>query len=242
HLEANDPGTDHAQPLRHGGERERTVVVENQAVVERQRIAADHQGAWLRAGRDDDLLGGERGGIRSGDLDLPCPRSAAGKAADPGEERDLVLLEQVDDAVVVLADHFFLAREHAREVDGEPLDLDAVLGEAVAGMLVILRRLQQGFRRDAADVGAGSAGRRLAVGGGPVVDAGGPEAELGGAYGGDVAARSGADDDDIERIGHGARWALRDHRSSSMRAGSSRASLMATRDNTASRPSMMRWS
>ena len=38
-----------------------------------------------------------------------------------------------------------------------PVDADAVVGEVLAGVLVVLGRLQQRLRRDAADVGAGAA-------------------------------------------------------------------------------------
>ena len=133
------------------------------------------------------------------------PRSSSRLAALPpaNEPRpwknvDLVLLEQVQDAVVVLRDDLVLAREHLRDVDREALDLDAVLGEGMAGVLEVLGRLQQRLRRDAADVGAGAARRGLAVGARPVVDAGGLEAELRGADRGDVAAGAAADDDDVE--------------------------------------------
>jgi len=63
-----------------------------------------------------------------------------------------------------------------------------VHGEVVAGLIVVLARLQQRLARDAADIGAGAPGRRAAGGVAPVVDAGGTEAELGGADRGDVAA------------------------------------------------------
>ena len=84
-----------------------------------------------------------------------------------------------------------------------PLHADAVVGEVVAGVLEVLARLQQRLARDAADVGAGAARRRAALGVLPLVDAGGVEAELRGADGGDVAAGAAADDDDVEVLGHG---------------------------------------
>ena len=52
------------------------------------------------------------------------------------------------------------------------------------------------FARDAADVEAGAAEFFI------FFDDGGLESELGGADGGDIAARTGADDDDVEFI-HG---------------------------------------
>ena len=80
---------------------------------------------------------------------------------------------------------------------------DAVIGEAVERVLVLLGGFEQRLRRDAADVEAGSAERPLAGRVRPFLDAGGLQAELGGADRGDVAGRTGADDDDVERLCHG---------------------------------------
>ena len=121
------------------------------------------------------------------------------------EKRHLVLLEQVQDAVVVLFDHGVLAAEHLGHVDAQIRQPDAVVGEAVARMLEMLARLQQCFRRDAADVGAGAAGRWATLVVFPLIDAGGVEAELRGPDRGHVAARAAADDDDIKLLGH---WCL----------------------------------
>jgi hypothetical protein len=77
------------------------------------------------------------------------------------EERDLVLLEEVEDAVVVLRDDPLLARQHLRHVDGEAVDLDAVIRERVSGMLEVLGGLQERLGRDAADVGACPSGAGL---------------------------------------------------------------------------------
>ena len=105
------------------------------------------------------------------DLDLVAVRRLAGEAAAAVEERDLVLLEEIEDAVVVLFDDLVLALQHLRDVDRQALDPDAVLRELVAGVLVVLRRLQQRLGRNAADVGARAARRGLAVRGLPFVDA-----------------------------------------------------------------------
>ncbi len=85
-----------------------------------------------------------------------------------------------------------------RDVDAEVVERDAVIGERVTRVLEILRRLQQRLRRDAADVRARAARRRLAVGARPVVDARRLESELRGADRGDVSARSAADHNDIK--------------------------------------------
>ena len=75
-----------------------------------------------------------------------------------------------------------------------------MVGELVHRALVVLRGLEQRLGRDAADVEAGAAEAGLALPVLPVVDADGLEAELRGADGGDVAARAGADDGDVETV------------------------------------------
>src|SRR5438093_13641330 len=109
---------------------------------------------------------------------------------------------------------------------------DSVRLELVKHALVVFRGLEQCFRRDAADVEAGAAERVFAFGRFPSLHAGGGEPQLRRADRGDVARGSRADHDDIEGL----------HISRIRRAGSSSASLIPTRHQTASRPSMMRWS
>jgi hypothetical protein len=116
------------------------------------------------------------------------------------EELDLVLLEEVEDAVVARLHHLVLALEHLREVELEALHLHAVVGELVPGLLVVLRGLQQRLRRNAADVGAGAAERRLAVGAAPLVDARGFQSQLRCADRGDIAAGSAPDHYHIEGV------------------------------------------
>src|SRR2546421_3167016 len=104
------------------------------------------------------------------------------------EELDLVLAEKKEDAVVARLHHLVLALEHLREIELEPVHLHAVIGELMAGLLEIFGGLQQRLRRYAADVGAGAAKGRLAVGAAPVVEARGLEAKLRGADRGDISA------------------------------------------------------
>src|SRR6267142_4913848 len=112
------------------------------------------------------------------------------------KKRYLVLLEQVQDAIVVLLDDGVLARKQAREIEAYRAQFDAVIGEVMARVLVIFRRLQQRLRRDAADVGASAAKRGCALGILPLVDAGYRQAELRRADGGNISAGARTDDDD----------------------------------------------
>ena len=72
----------------------------------------------------------------------------------------------------------------------------------VVGLVKMLGRLQQGFGRNATDVGAGAAGGGAAVGIFPFVDTSHVHAELGSADGGDVAARACTDDDHVKCFEH----------------------------------------
>ncbi len=77
HLEADHARADDAELLRHGGNRERAVVVEHAHVVDRDA----GQRARLRAGRDDHVRGRElrrawRRRPRSSTRRRPCPRTS----------------------------------------------------------------------------------------------------------------------------------------------------------------------
>ena len=118
------------------------------------------------------------------------------------EELDLIFAEQICDAVIVLLDHVGFAREHSRKIESQPLDLNAVVRELMTGMLVILRRLQERLGRYAADVRTGAAERGLAVRRARSVYASRLHAELTGAYGCYVTARTAADHYHIKCLCH----------------------------------------
>jgi hypothetical protein len=140
--------------------------------------------AGLGTGGDDDLLGLDD---FFADLDLPATVvPCADEGAVAVEQRDLVLLEQALDAAGELGDDGVLARDHRRHVDLRRADRDALCGEAVAGFLEQVRGMQQRLGRNAADVQAGAAEARLALGIGIGIRfaAGDLETELRGADGG----------------------------------------------------------
>jgi hypothetical protein len=122
-----------------------------------------------------------------------------------GQQRDLVLLEQALDAAGELGDDVVLALDHGLDVDADVARRDAVHDEAVAGVVEVLGGLQQRLGGDAADVEAGAAEAHLAlrVVVGLGFAAGGVEAELRRANGGDIAAGAAADDYDVELFSHG---------------------------------------
>src|SRR5439155_1551089 len=95
------------------------------------------------------------------------------RALDPG---DLVLLEQRGDALREAADDPVLARHHGREIQLESAHLDAVGRKPVARLVVELARVEERLRRDAADVEARAAERRV------LLDAGDAHAALCGGF------------------------------------------------------------
>ena len=235
HLQPDHARADHAQGVRHRTDAQRTVVRQDLVLVER----SPRQRPCIRARRDDDVLAADDLVGGTADLDVVASIARLQERASTVEEGDLVLLEQVQDAVVVLLHHRILAAQHLGHVDGQVLQADAVIGKAVLGMLEVLAGLQQRLRWNAADIGAGAAGRGAALVVLPLVDARCAEAELRGADRGHVTARAATDDDHVELLAH---EVSSNQISNSRRAGSSSASFIATSPSTASRPSMMRWS
>ena len=103
---------------------------------------------------------------------------------------DLVFLQEVGDAVDIAFDALVLEGKHGGKVEGG-LDLDAHGGEAVRRFGIALARMEQRLRRDAAHIEAGAAM------GGALLDHRHFHAELRRADGADIAAGSGADDDQV---------------------------------------------
>ncbi len=190
--------------------------------------------------------------------------------AVPVQRGDVVRLEQLADAAGQLAHDLVLARDHGRHVRAHALVHDAVQRVVISQGLEQLGALQQRLGRDAADVEAGAAQGGLALLAHPLVDAGSLQTQLGAADRCDVPGRAGADDDDVEFVGHsripsyccGARPdragaprstecaaplpaaapCVLSYTSSRIRCGSSTNSLIVRRKVTAPLPSTMRWS
>src|SRR6185437_5073971 len=250
HLEADIAAADHHQALRYGGESQRAGRGDDGLLVDLDPRQRRHVGA----GGDDDRLALELARLTAVDRRYG-DASGRQKARCALDVVDLVLLEQELDAARVLADHLVLARHQRLQIELDAGDLDAMLGERVLRLGIFLRGLQQRLGRDATDIET-SAAETAAL-----LDAGGTEAQLRCADGGDVAAGAAADDDDVVCwFGHrllaclsfplppllpsprgGEEWS--DYQTSnSIRSGFSTHSLTRTRKVTASRPSTTRWS
>src|ERR1700736_4312514 len=222
-LEPDDARTDHEEPFRYLVEHQRAGGGDDALLVDVDAVEPRHVGA----GGDYDRLGVERLALAIGrDLDLAGREDAAN--ADVAV--DLVLLEQEGDALDVAVDPFVLERHHGGKIEPRPAHVDAHAAEHLAVFLVALRRVQERFRRNAADVETGAPEGLF------LLDHRDLHAELRRPNGAHVAAGTGADDDEV--VGHDELT----HKSSTSRAGSSSSSFTRTRKVTASRPSTMRWS
>ena len=241
-LQTDHAGADHAQCLGNAWQAQRAVVRQDGFFIE----GRTGQRACARSGRHDHVFGRQRIRLVAGHRYLVAGVGRLLERAFAVKEGNLVFLQQVQDAIVVLLYDGGLAGVHLADVHGQVGQANAVVGKVMTRLLEIFARLEQRLRRNAADVGAGAARRRATLFIFPVVDAGCGETQLRSPNGCDVTAGAGADDDNVECFAHG--YVLRyrksgaDQMSNSKRAGSSSASFIVTSPSTASRPSTMRWS
>ncbi len=197
HLETDNAAADHQQSRRNVLERQRGGGIKDAWVVRRAR-----QANGARAGGDDGFVEGEDGRCASlGTAALACTsRPAVG-----GAHRQFVWRNKARRAV---HQRDFARRGHRRQTTGQPahhrmavgaqrIEVDAGLAKVDAGARQ-MRRLahhprlvQQGLRRDAADIEADAAKRRVAL------DEGHAQAEVGRSKRCRIATRPGADDDEV---------------------------------------------
>ena len=185
HLQTDIAAADHHQMVRHPIEIEGTGRADDALLVDldtRQRHA-------FRTGGDDDGGGLEHllaAGVET-NLDPALPEDRA--VALPVVH--LVLLEEHLDAPGQAVDHLVLVAQHHLEIEADLTRPDTVIGHAVAGLVEQMRGVQQGLRRDAADIETGAAQAAA------LLDAGDLHAELRRLDGTDIAARPAADHHEI---------------------------------------------
>ena len=187
-LEADDAGADHDQMLGHLGELQRAGRRHDLLLVDRH------------TGQAASLPSPRRSGCSwSASVSLTAPSSPSTDTAPalsmrpvPWNEVILFLRNRKATPLVVASTTSPLRFMSWAKSSLGGAEHDAVRGEIVAGFLEQVRGLQQRLGRDAADIEAGAAeGRAL-------LDHGHLHAELGGADRRHIAARSGADHDEIE--------------------------------------------
>ena len=190
-LEPDIAAADHDEALRQFSQRQRAgrgddVAAEGQeGQFDRHRAGRDHDGLGL-----DDLgtgLGLDRGGLAVAE---------AGLAMD---DLDLGLAQQAGDAIVEALDDTVLPGDGLLQVElglGGGQAEGRLAGGGMGRLLELLGDMDHRLGGDAADVEAGAA--QLAA-----LDDDGVDAELAGADGADIAARAGADDEELAGdVGH----------------------------------------
>ncbi len=125
----------------------------------------------------------------AGDLD----DAFAGDAAETGDALDFVLLEEKLDAFGVFVDDLLLAILSGLEVELHATDVDPEFFRAV-DVLEDVGVFEERFGRNAAAMRAGATKERI------LLDDGHLHSELTGADAGDIAARTAADDHDVELL------------------------------------------
>ena len=113
-----------------------------------------------------------------------------GELALPGQRLDLALLREADEAARQSLDHAVLPAANGRRVEGRRAEAHAVRTHRL-GVIDDLGDMQERLGRDAADVETDAAERRARVDQNDVLP------QIGGAEGGGVAARTGAQNQNI---------------------------------------------
>ena len=200
HLQADDARAHHQHPLRDAGEFQRAGGVHHARIVGHER-----QFHRLGTGGDDRLLeahdflgAGLVLTLALGQFDFQMIRIE--EPAHAAHHFDLARLGHARQAAGQLLDHAGLETAQLVNVDLRRLIHDAVMGHGL-GLVHHRRRVQQGLRRDAADVQAHAAQR------GVTLHQHRLHAEIGGPEGGGITARTRAEhqhlalDIDAARIG-----------------------------------------
>ena len=120
------------------------------------------------------------------------------------EKSNLVLFEQVQNTIVVLFHDGIFTAKHFRNIHLHIFGRNAMLSKVVVGVVKVLARLQQGFRRNATYVGTGTARRRTALCVFPLIDTRHLKTKLRSTNGSDVTTRATANDYDVELFTHDA--------------------------------------
>jgi hypothetical protein len=183
HLQADDPAADHQQAAGHRRHLERAGGVNDPGVIVRDERQADRLGA----DGDDRLVEADcrRAAVRA-DLNLAGGDEPAGAL----DGADLALAREARQAAGEPADDAVLPAAQDVQVDPRVAEADTA-GAHLPGFGDHLGGVQQRLGRDAAHVQADPAEDGLPV------DQGHLLAEVGGAEGGRVAARSGAEHQDF---------------------------------------------
>ena len=182
HLQPDDAAAEDQQPLG------REFQLERAGRIPDARIARDEAGRRrLRTGGDDR---GVKRIVRWPSAVADGERMGRGERALAGDDRHLALARQAGQPRRQALDDALLPAAQSVEIDARRRKDDAVRGH-LRRLVDDFSRMQQRLGRYAADVEANAAERR------PPVDQDDALAEIGGAEGRGVAARPGAEDEDV---------------------------------------------
>ena len=150
-FQADVAAADHDEMPRHRVEGERLGARADEPAID---LDAGQDDA-LAADREDDAGRVERRAraVARGHLDPPRAGETA-RATHPGH---LVLGEQGLDALGERRDDVVFPLHHGGEIERHAADMDAVLGELVARLFILVARFEQGLRGNAAHAQAGAA-------------------------------------------------------------------------------------
>ena len=188
-FQADNPGTDDAEPRRHLRPVQRTGGIHDTVALQRRRPDVQRR----RTAGQDHVCGSQR--LRS--AVMPCdthlrPGQQLTAAAQPVHA---VGPEQGLDSARQFLHHPVLAGNHGSDIVRQLAGDNAMPGGTVTNLFIERRTFQQRLGRNAADVQAGAAEHRLSLLAEPVVHAGSPETKLCTADSGNITSRPGTDDD-----------------------------------------------
>ena len=159
HLETNHASTDHAELLGDRADVQRAIIGQNLLLIEGQTRQLTRRGAR----GNHHMLADDISLCRTRNLDRPTTIDLTRERAFAMKEGDLVLFEQIQDAIVVLLYNAVFATNHLVELERNTLDLNTMIGEMVIHLLVVLGGLQQRLGRNTSYVGTCTAWSRTTL-------------------------------------------------------------------------------
>ncbi len=141
----------------------------------------------LGARGNDDVFSGDFGRFFAGHRD----RVRILKTADPVVDVDVVFLHQEVNALAGDVDDGLLSGNHFFHIDHRGRAVNAMLGKAVNGVVVMFGRIQKRFGRNAAHIQAGSTQGRI------LLNNGGFHAQLRTANGANISTGTGTNNYDV---------------------------------------------
>ncbi len=194
-FQSDDARSDNAEGGRNFFQRESSAVGKN-AVFIKGNV---RQGTRLASGCKNHALSHDFRLCRRVDVNQIPVRVCSRERSSAVKEGDLILLEKIQNTVIGLTNNLILTGHHLGNIDRGTIHFDSVLTRFKLNLFKKRGRRQQRFRRNAADIGACAPGRGFTFLH-PVINAANGESELRGSDRRNIAAGTGADDNDIKNL------------------------------------------